>query len=174
MPPRRLTQPHSLTPLPLYEPPYIPLSAGQISKLGAIIDGGGRQTAIDKLVKTLADTVNTLGTTVSDLGELVPVGKDDHDDEQAEKQALLDELDVMARSLVDASHMVKEMKAVLTSVYTEFRDEAREARIRQRVEEVDEWDATRIAGEREGVVGKYEDGLKKKLREYEASSMVAK
>lgn len=125
-------------------------------------------------MKTLADTVNTLGTTAADLGDLVPIGKDDLDDEQAERQALLDELDVMARSLVDASHMAKEMKAVLAAVFTEFRDETREARRRQREEVVDGQDATRIAGEGEGVVGKYEDELKKKLRDYEALSMVAK
>lgn len=125
-------------------------------------------------MKTLADALDTLGTTASDLGELVPVGKDDHDDEQAAKQVLLDELDVMARSLVDASHTAKEMKAVLTSVHTEFRDEGREARRRQREEEVDGQDATRIAGEGEGVLARYEDGLRKKLKDYEALSMVAK
>lgn len=173
MAPRRLTQLQP-TPFPPYEPPYIPISAGQIQKLGAIIDGGGRQTAIDKLLGTLADTVNTLGSAAADLGELVPVGKDDHDDDQAEKQALLDDLDAMARSIVDANHKVKEIKVVLSSVFTDFRDEAREARKRQREEPENEDNATRMAEETEGVVGKYEEELRKKLRDYETSSMVAR
>lgn len=171
-PPRRLTR--GPTALPPYEPPYTPLSAGRLQQLGVLVDGGGRPTAIDKLANTLADTLNTLGGVAADLGELVPVGQDDHDEEQAEKQALLDELEAMARSLVDASHKAKEMKATLSLVVTGFRDEAREAKRRQRDEEEDEHEATKITGEREGMLGKYEDGLKKKLREYDALSMTAK
>lgn len=161
------------TPLPPYEPPYIPLSAGKILKLGTLVDGGGRQTAIDKLAKTLVDALDTLGSVVADLGELVPVGKDDHDEEQAEKQVLLDELDAMARSLVDASYKATEMKSVLVSVVTKFRDEGREARKRQREGE-DEHGAAEIAGENEGLVGMYEDRLRKKIRDHGNSSMVVR
>lgn len=176
-PPRRLTQQqHSRgpTPLPPYEPPYIPLSANQLQQLGTLVDGGGRQTAIDKLVKSLADTVNTLGSAAADLGELVPVGKDDHDEEQAKKQALLDELEEMARGVVDASHKATDIKAVFSSVVQSFRDSGREARRRQKDGEEDEHDATKIAGEREGILGRYGDGLNKKTRDYEALSMTTK
>lgn len=161
------------TPLPPYEPPYIPLSAAKILKLGTMVDGGGRQTAIDKLAKTLGSALDTLGSVVADLGELVPVGKDDHDEEQAEKQVLLDELDAMARSLVDANHKATAMKSVLLSAVTSFRDEGREARRRQREGE-DEHGAAKIAAEGEGLVGKYEDGLRKKIRDHANSSMVAR
>lgn len=168
-----LNGPRSPTPLPPYEPPYIPLSAGKILKLGSMVDGGGRQTAIDKLAKTLGEALDTLGSIVADLGELVPVGKDDHDEEQAEKQALLDEMDAMARSLVDANHKAAAMKSVLLEVVADFRDEGREARKRQREGE-DEHGAAEIAGEAEGLVGKYEDGLRKKIRDHGNSSMVAR
>lgn len=176
-PSRRLTQQQHArgpTPLPPYEPPYIPLSANQLQQLTTLGDGAGRQTAIDKLVKNLADTVNTLGSAAADLGELVPVGKDDHDEEQAKKQILLDELEEMARGVVDASHRAIDMKAVLSSVVQSFRDRGREARRRQREGEENEHDATTIAGERDGILGKYEDGLSKKTQDYEALSMTTK
>lgn len=159
---------HPPTALPPYEPPYIPLSASHLQKLGSLVDGGGRQTALDKLLATLAQAFDTLGVAVSDLGELVPVGKDDHDDEQAANQALLDELDVMARSLVDSTHRATLMKAGLATVVAAFRDEAR----RDAGEDVH--DLTSIADERDGVVGRVGERLRTDMRDYDKLSMVAR
>lgn len=162
------------TPFPLYEPPYIPLSAGQLLRLSVLVDGGGRQTAIDKLVATLTLAFDTLGNAASDLGELVPVGKDDHDDDQAANQVLLDDLDAMARSLVDATHKAAAMKAGLKTVVVAFREEAREAKRRQREAGEDAYDATKIAAEAEGIAGRFEAGLKTDIRDYDKLSMVAR
>lgn len=170
-PPATMARP---TALPPYEPPYIPLSASHLQKLGALVDGGGRQTALDKLITTLAQAFDTLGVAASDLGELVPIGKDDHDDDQAANQALLDDLDVMARSLVDATRKATLMKAGLATVVAAFREEARDAKRRQRDAPEDAREPPRIAEQAEGVVGRVEDRLKTDLRDYEKLSMVAK
>lgn len=162
---------HPPTALPPYEPPYIPLSASHLQKLGSLVDGSGRQTALDKLLATLTQAFDTLGVAASDLGELVPVGKDDHDDEQAANQALLDELDCMARSLVDATRKATAMKAGLATVVAAFRDEARR---RRRDAGEDARDATAIADQRDGVVGRVEDRLRTDMRDYDKLSMVAR
>lgn len=173
---RRLTQQHSRAPtaLPPYEPPFIPLSASQLQTLQTLSEGAGRTTALEKLAKTLSEAVVTLGHAAGDLGELVPVGEDERDEEHEERQAVLDELEVMARSLVDANKRAVDMGAVLKGVVSSAREHGKEVRRRQRDEEEDEHDATRIAEEREGVWGKYEDGVAAKGRDYEKLGMRAR
>jgi hypothetical protein len=137
-----------MTPLPPYQAPHLPLSATEINKLTALTNP---RSQLAKLSETIGATIGILGNSAY---ELFP----DHEKGGEEKDKLMDEMEEMARILVDANTHSADMRVTLEIVVNGAR-----AVGRREVEPA-------LVDEKDGLFGRYEDLLRKKKTEWDGLS----
>ena len=137
----------AVTPLPTYQAPHLPLSATEINKLTALTNP---RSQLAKLSETIGNTINTLGNSAY---ELFP----DHERGSEEKDKLMDEMEEMARFLVDANTHSVDMRSALENVVNGARAVGRR-------------EEPALVGEKDGLVGQYEDLYREKKAEWDGLS----
>lgn len=162
----------TVTPLPAYEPPFTPITTGALQTLTTLAENNGRPTPIDKLCHATSQALNRLSEIAADLADHVPAADADADvdSDTEERQALLDELEVQARALVDQGKVAIDLKEVLKLVVRDARDGREEAR---RGAEAAGLDAV-VVGEDESVVGGFRKRMAERSVHYDGLSMRAK
>ncbi|KAI5842630.1 zinc-finger of the MIZ type in Nse subunit-domain-containing protein [Morchella snyderi] len=165
----------TVTPFPPYEPPFTPIALTALQTLTNLSENNGRPTPIDKLCHAATQALNKLSETAADLADHVPYtdpadADADLDSDTESRQALLDELEVQARALVDQGKAANDIKEVLKLAVRDARD-GREA-ARRGAEEAG-LDAVVVA-EDEGVVGGFRKRMAERSVHYDGLSMRAK
>ncbi|RPB04829.1 hypothetical protein L873DRAFT_1798647 [Choiromyces venosus 120613-1] len=134
--------------IPPYQPPLLPLTAKEIQNLTALINA---RSGIAKVSDTIASAITVLGNATL---ELYP----DPEEENEEKDKAMEDMEKLARELVDENKRALDMKETLETIVNAQKDALRNG------------DEPRESSAETGLSGRYESILATKKRNWDALS----